>query len=346
MRYTIRHWLEPEDEWSEACHHLSYILFRTDSEETGVVAARCPDMYYFSVGQNLIDLLSLDEEAQSYLFDSSSESTPLVVRTRVGVGILDKRYESHTGLCVYWHIHGRPEALARLVNLGAMADLSVGAYRISAALRAMRGDLKKTDMPSYHALQDAKEQMRRALDRWPACDGNGCVYRRDLCDTMEGMADFVGCRLVPDLAEDAPARVQCRRPLLLEGLLLCLLTEARTYSATGEAVYRMSTLGGREGEGLFLELSYPIAKTERYAAALAMLHRHLNWVSDLGGLDLHAEEVPLRYGEGKTGKLPQIRITLEWLHDPAVLATSDLKAKIRFLYDREEQDSGEDYPAE
>lgn len=346
MRYTIRKWVEPEDEWSESCHHLSYILFRTDSEETGVVAARCPDMYYFSVGQNLIDLLSLDEEAQSYLFDSSSESTPLVVRTRVGVGILDKRYESHTGLCVYWHIHGRPEALARLANLGALTDLSVGAYRISSAVRAMKGDLKKTDMPSYHALQDAKSHMNRVSGYWPACDGGGCLYRRDLCDAVERLADFVGCRLVPDLAEDAPARVRCRRPLLLEGILLCLLTEVQTYSASGEAVYRMSTLGGRDGEGLALEFSYPIAKTERHTADLAMLHRYLNRVSDLGGLDLHAEEVPLRYGEGKTGKLPQIRITLEWLHDPAVLATSDLKAKIRFLYDQEEQESGEAHPAE
>lgn len=342
MRYTIRHWIEPEGEWGDACHHLSYILFRTDSEETGVVAARCPDMYYFSAGQNLIDLLSLDEEAQSYLFDSSSESTPLVVRTRVGVGILDKRYESHTGLCVYWHIHGKTEALARLVNLGAMSDLSMGAYRISSALRAMKGEIKKTDMPTYNALQDAKSHLNQALGDWPACDGNGCLYRRDLCDTVERLAEFVGCRLVDDSAEDAPVRVRCRRPLLLEGLLLCLLTEVQTYSAAGEATYRLGTLGDREGEGLSLELSYPIARSERIYEDLEMLHRHLRWVSDLSGLDLHAEAVPLRYGEGKSGKLPQIRIMLEWLQDPAVLATSDLKAKIRFLYDQEERESDEE----
>lgn len=341
MRYTIRHWIEPEDGWGDSCHHLSYIMFRTDSEETGVVAARCPDMYYFSAGQNLIDLLSLDEEAQSYLFDSSSESTPLVVRTRVGVGILDKRYENHTGLCVYWHIHGKVEALARLVNLGAMTDLSVGAYRISSALRAMKGEIKKTDMPSYCALQDAKSHMNQFLESWPTCDGSGCLYRRDLCDAVERLAEFVGCRLLADSAEDAPARVRCRRPLLLEGLLLCLLTEVKTYSATGDAAYRLGTLGDMEGEGLSLELSYPISKSERCYESLEMLHRHLRWVSDLSGLDLDAEVVPLRYGEGKSGKLPQIRITLEWLRDPVMLATSDLKAKIRFLYDGEERDSEE-----
>ena len=65
-------------------------------------------------------------------------------------------------------------------------------------------------------------------------------------------------------------------------------------------------------------------------------------MSDLSGLDLHAEAVPLRYGEGKSGKLPQIRITLEWLQDPAVLATSDLKAKIRVLYAQEERESDEE----
>ncbi len=337
MRYSraFQLWTNPEGEMPEIFHYLSYILFRTDSEEARIVAARCPDTAGLTAGASLIDALKLDAEAQSYLFDGAGDRPPLVVMTAVGLGVLDMRYDGHAGLGVYWHIHGRPDGLARLINSGVLGAPNGGAFRISQAVAEVNGEILRRDAPSYRALVDGWGTLDRPAGQWAKCDVNGCLYGSDLCDFMAKLADFAGCGWLQIQREETVGRIKCRRPVLLEALLLCLLTEVGTYATISEAVCRVGTLGNLDGEGLVLELSYPLEKIDKHREQLEVIHRHLGWVCELGGLELHAEVVPLRRGEKQAGKLPQMRITLEWLHDPVVLSTSDLKAKIRFLYENQ-----------
>ena len=349
MQYHQNHhmWTDPEEGLQLKYHHLSYIVFRTDGGDAVILAARCPDMARFAVGQNIAYALNLDDEAQLYVFGSENQP-PLVVRTNVGVGILDKRYHRHAGIGVYWHIHGEPDSLARLVNSGVLGDPEGGRYRISRAITEVKGRVKYSDTPSYEALADAWSRLERSHgETIPpshgalSCDEDGCLYVGEVFRMAEDTADFVGCsvkRSWDDFLEEgtngmAIGRVKCRRPVLLEALLLCLLTEARTYSADGKAVCSVGTLGNLDGEGLVLELTYSMEKPEKHAAELDIIHRHLSRVGDLGGLALHADVVRLKRGERQEGKLPRMQITLEWLRDPAVLPTSDLKADVELADD-------------
>lgn len=328
-----RMWITPDGDESVQFYHVSYVIFRTDCEDTAVIAARCPDLARFAEGRSVIDALLLDEEAQAYLFDGENNPPPLVVMTDVGLGILDKRYDGYAGVGVYWHIHGRPNSLARMINNGILGAPEEGKYRISSAVAAIKGEIGPKDLPSYRALWDALGFLDKVTHEWPVCDGQGCFYRQILWTRVRDMAEFVGCDLTEDVSETISCRIKCRRPMLLEVLLLCLLAEVKAYSATGGAVCRLSTLGDVDGEGLSFELSFPVEKYEKVLACMESAHRHLGWVCELGGLELHAKAVRLKRGEKQTGKPPQIRMTLEWLHDPVVLSTSDLKAKIRFFYE-------------
>lgn len=317
-------------------HHLSYILFRLDSEETPILAARCPEDERFSEGVNLIQALRLDEEAQLYLFRPTAEP-PMIVQSCMGVGVLDKRYRGQAGVGIYWHVHGRPDSLARLINHGVLGNPEGGTYSLSRGIADVAGEARREDVSAYPILNDAWGVIDRIPGEWALCDERGCLYATTLLQLMRDMADFAGCRLMPieNVQPDGGpvARIQCRRPELLEILLFCLLTEVQTYSLTGEAFYRIGALGNLEGEGLALDLSYPIEKTQKTCTRLEQIHRHLTRVADLGGLEMHAKVSRPQWGGIKQGEPYEVHIALEWTRDPAVLPTSDLKAEIPFEKD-------------
>ena len=310
-------------------HHLSFVIFRTDCEDAMVLAARCPEMGMFSAGQNLINALKLDGEAQGYIFRSAVEP-PMFVQTYMGVGILDKRYQNHAGLGVYWHLHGQPESLARLINSGVLGNRDGGGHLVSQGVAAVKGKARLEDGPAYQVLTDAWSVIDRTPGEWAICDAEGRMYGAELLRAMTDMAGFVGCGLRYSPGEEPVGRIKCRRPILLEALLLCLLTEAKTYAANAEATCVLRALGNIEGEGLALEFRYALENPQRYEAELDVIHRHLRRVGDLSGLEIQAEVIRLKRGERQLGKLPEMRIALEWIRDPAVLPTSDLKADVSF----------------
>ena len=344
MRYknTYHAWTDPDGGMSASYHHLSYILFRTDSDEAEIVGARCPDMVAFSAGRSLVDALGLDDEAREYLFGAAEYDALLVVLTDVGLGILDKRYSAYAGLGIYWHLHGRPDGLARLIAGGVLGNPDKGVYRVSRRVTEAAGGVAAVagDMPSYGALSDGWPILtEKAPGEWGRGDFGDGIYAETLWNRMDKMAGFVGCGLIREDLEDGawpPAeRLRCPRPALLEILLLDLLTEARNESATREAVCRVGRI---EDTGMpRIELRYPV-EDARGETRLAGIHRHLGWVCELSGLKLQSERIPLSRRKRSDGEaLSYRKITLEWLHDPAVLSSSDLKARLRLLYEQERE---------
>ena len=298
-----------------------------------ILGARCPEPDRFTVGHQLTDGLHLDEEAQAYLF--SSGEAPLFVQTNFGVGILDKRYHRHAGVGIYWHIHGRPDGVARLLNRGVLGAEDRGTYRISQGVAKAGRRVKAFDLPLYENLLDVWRVIGPGPGAWVSCNRDGCLYGAELVRLMERMSIFVGCRLVRDELATRNGRIKCRRPALLEACLLCLLTEARTFSADGSVSCEVSSLGELDGEGLALAMHYPIEHTMRRGELLDLIHRHLGRVGNLDGLDLHAALIPPKRGEKKLGKLPNMQVNLDWIRDPTVLLTSDLKAKNELEEDEE-----------
>jgi hypothetical protein len=319
-------WVDPEGDMTPAYHHLSYILFRTDREDAMILGARCPEPEKFMVGRQLTEHLKLDEESLAYLY-SAYDVEPMLVQTSKGVGILDKRFHLLAGLGIYWHIHGNPDSLARLINRGVLGEADCGSFRISRGIAEVGRRVRVEDTLCYERLLDAWQTVGMSSKEWIPCDGDGCIYGDDLTRLLERMAIFVGCRLHWDEDLRRVARIKCRRPDLLKACLLVLLTEARTYGEEGGVTCLVDTLGKEEGEGLTMSLRYPLVFSRKTEEHLDHIYRHLERVGDLSGLYLRASRIPLKYGEGKLGKLPQRQIRLDWIRDPAVLASSDLKAE-------------------
>ena len=331
-------WTNPQTELVREFHHISFALFRTDSDEGIIVGARCPDMPRLAVGHSLPEAIGLDDEARRFLHEESGYSRHLFVMTDMGVGILDKMYDRQAGLGLFFHIHGRSDSLARLLNHGVLNAVETE-YEISQSIREIGGEVTPWDMASYDALLDAF----RALTAYPACtflpvNERGDLYGSDLEDRMLKMAGFVGCGLHFS-QQSQPSRVKCYRPPLLESLLLYLLTEARMASATREAACRISTLDGEDGGNLALTFRYPVEATvinSDLYTSLEKSHRHMTLVCELGGLILQSElHIPSRREIRQGNRLPEVCVTAEWQYDPAVLSTTDLKARIRLLYEKE-----------
>lgn len=75
----------------------------------------------------------------------------------VGLGLLDKRYVRHAGVGLFLHVHGRPGALARLINRGVLGDSNRSFFRVSEEVRAKGSSATSRDQPSYEALMQARE---------------------------------------------------------------------------------------------------------------------------------------------------------------------------------------------
>ena len=331
---TYAGWTHPGLEMPAAFGRVSYALFLTGGQDGEIIASRSPDPGRLAPGNSLINVLELDGEACRFLWEDSPDPRPLFIKTRVGLGLLDKVYHRHAGLGLFLHIHGRPGALARLINHGVLGDPAGSGFRVSEAVRAKGDRVTSGDMASYAALLEAKEVL---FERpW----GFSHSSRRDALEpvTMAAaevrevlgrMASFAGGHI--SWEEEGPSFLSCYRLPLTEAALFCMVSEVSTFAVGQAAKARISTLDGLEGGGLALHLTYsmekPILDGELYGN-LAAARSRLGVLWEPCGLGLQADVRLPRYGEKREGRLPEVTLSLEWLYDPAVLSTSDLKARL------------------
>ena len=335
MRSTklYRDWTHPELEMPEAYSRLSYALFLTDYQGGEIVASRCPDPDRLAVGHALPGSLGLTEETLRFLYEETSDARPMFVLTDVGVGLLDKRYDRHAGVTLFLHIHGRPHSLARLINHGVLGEQAHEPFRVSQAIRSLGSRVTARDESSFRALVNARSVLLRPAgtaylrvdDRRNGSGGN-IIYRADLCDAIQEMAAFAGCEVRFD-EENTATRLRCYRPMVLEAILLCAVTQAAMISAGGTIACRVSTLNGEAEGAVALSLHYAVKPPLHHELSerIQAVNRHLAEICEIHGLDFHSElHVPTK-SEQRTGRCPEVCMTLEWLYDPTLLPTSDLK---------------------
>lgn len=313
-------------------YRMSYVLFRVDGDVGRVVAARTPDDRFLRVGDYVQDRLAFCGDALSYVTRRHDNAPPLFIRTDCGIGLLSGRYHLSAGLGLYLHIHTRPSSAARLINGGALGR--DGDFTVSGELRGQSGRPTVRDGHSYSALLEAWRAVASApLTVFPV-DSDGEISLSGLRSGISKLAAFVGCEIAFTVRKEqgtkpvSPyARVKCYRPLLLEGVLLCLLSEMRERSAAGAGVCRLEP-PSENREGLSLTLRYPLRTREKpgTAEAYGEAHRCLAVIGETGGLDLFAPThlLPPRDPNG----LPEAAVTLDWLLNPSALSSSDIKARL------------------
>ena len=327
----------------EGFRHMSYALFRTDDEDFGrVLATRFPAGEMLGVGDTLQSALHLSDEAVAYLLRVDDREPPLFCLTDAGLGLLCKRYDAAVGIGLYLHIHCRPEAGARLLCAGALGVPDGTAFSLSARVKSFTDKPSAEDARSFPPLLDALRAVQTPRD-WvsPTYGEADGITLGDMEDMILHFSEFAGCRLLCTVAdEDRDRTVSICRPFVLEGILLYLLTEVRTHAATREAQLQISAVEDPRGfqlqgqDRLCLLFSYEMdalhmtgATRERLAEARA----YLSATADVSGLDLHFPPlVPpaLRLPDGKRGSgMVTETIALEWLTDPTLLPSSDLKTR-------------------
>ena len=347
MRPSIarRMWTQPDLPMASSFRRMSFALFRTDGDVGRIMAVRTPDREMLGIGRRIQDQLALCPDALAYMTRPYGGEAPLFVLTRTGIGVLSSRYRLAAGLGLYLHIHTKPDAAARLINRGVLGVPDGMAFSVTEEIRQMGDTVTARDESSYSALLEAWEAVRLGKDGVFTVDGAGSLPLYRLREGIAKLADFVGCGLTFTLSKEAyghgdprGASVKCYRPAAFEAVLLCLLAEVRERSATRRGVCRLDPCPhGREG--LALTLRYPLYPDETSDGAdfARGVHDYLTAVGETWGLDLYAPArlTPSREVNG----LSDVTVTLDWLLDPAALATSDIKARLALARDRSDREA-------
>ena len=364
MKYSTqyRRWADPTLPMAPQFGRISYALFRTDDDMGRIIAARCPNRNLLSVGSILQEVLHISDEAMAHL-KSYERDVPLFILSDVGLGILWERYVLSGGMGLFLHVHCHPVAGARLVNSGVMGVEGGGNYLRSQRVRELGDRVTEQDAESYPALMEAWQTLHEVFDVFKP-RGDGTISLTHLHDGIRALAAFAGCDLTYALrkmthgdtvAAFRQGRVHCYDPRLLEAQILCLLTEMRDRSATRGGVCRLEvpedngvpiTQGHRP---LRLAFRYPVLPKvpRKEAAALSEVHGYAVRVGNAGGMGLHYSMASESHRPADA--LPTQIIWLEWVENPALLTTTDVKAGFRLRQDEEEPPDfvfGEEIPWE
>ncbi len=325
---------------------VSYAVFRTDADFGRVIAARFPAASLLAVGDLLQSKLGLSDEVMAELVRPAAGDVPLFCLSEAGLGLICKRYDASVGLGLYLHIHCRPDAGARLLTAGVLGDPSGLAFRITRRIRELGGPPKAEDAASYAALVDAWRAVQTDREGlFSAGEDEYDVVMQTpgrLSEAIERLADFAGCAVDCRVAGmDYHTPVAFYRPLSLDALLLCLLTEIRTHAATRSAEIELRALDdpyGRGGKRLGLAATYVVDAlhiTGRMRQEITAARQYLSDMAEQSGLDVYFPPLllPEHRGPGKR-KPSEFLLTqtvlFEWMQDPTRLPSGDLKTRPGF----------------
>lgn len=328
---------------------ISYILFRTDHDGYEILCSRGRKSRKMPVGRSLTAALKLDQEAVLYLAREEGRQPLLFLDTGNEIGLLSKYYDRHAGMGLYLHIHESRASLSRLLHSDLIQGSKDGSCTVSANI-LHRGVLQKRDERNCGLFLETWSaiQTHRKKGGFFTVRAGTRLMREDLEQGIESLAAFAGECLVTRWvqANDSPAAaevipplwVTCYRPLLLEALLLCLLTEAHSLSEEGSAVSCSLSVQG-EQRRLTVELSYTISSKKLKSAEYARTEtarQHLEKVAQLGGMLLLSQTSSPRKADTESAT-STVALTLACVTNPAILSTSDLKAGLRLLYSEQEK---------
>jgi hypothetical protein len=343
-RYAFPDLNEEAEAKKRKIEKISYILFRTDRDGFVILCSRGRKSQKIPVGRSLAAVLTLDQEAMLYLTREESRQPPLFLDTGNGIGLLSKYYDRHAGIGMYLHIHESRASLSRLLRSDLLQGCEDGSYAVSSGIPD-RGVLQKRDerncgffLETWLAIRDHHKNGGFFKVR-----SGTRLMREDLEQGLETLASFAGERLqvIWSCDSDAPAAtdvlpptwVTCYRPILLEALILCLLTEAHSLSEVGTDV-SCSLASQGEQRRLSIELSYTISPKKLRSAEYVRAEearQHLEKVAQLGGMLLLSHISPARKAEAEA-TARTVTLSLACVTNPAILSTSDLKAGLRLLY--------------
>ncbi len=318
---------------------MSYVLFRNDHAAREIIASRTPDGS-FAVGDALFDGTLPDAEAAEYLNRTGGSREPLMVCTDRGVGVLSKIYDGCAALGLYLQLHLPPKSVSRLINSGVLEGSGADRkpHRTSRIL-SWGSEVHAEDAAYYLPLAAWWDIVRSERCRLlsTSSDTYYRLHTDTLADAIRRLAAFVGCGVTvtantPWSVGGSGGDVTCYNSDLVEACLLFLLSEVRACAATRCATVLLESVNGERGGGLRLTLRYAVVDDGDTPTVTAGFS-HVSQVAELCGLDLYSTFSDAYLPDvGERERLRDCTVVLEWLRDPTTLSTSDLKARLRLIY--------------
>lgn len=321
-------WTNPDLAWEEGTGAVSLILFTLRQGQDCIVATRCPASPRIPLEGSFFESLDIHPKVREELILGGS-GVPLLVRTKVGIGMIDRVYGAEMGLYVYVHVHGRPRRLTALINGGALGNPDEQGFRVGPDVRSSPNRASLRCEREYDLLAEAWSEVEARQNGLLRPLEDGTVYRTHLEETVQRIARTAGCHVTVNTRTHW---ARCYRPRICEALLLLLFSEACRYSRDGAVTVDASTVTERDGDGLSLAITYTVENGkvfEKEWMALERIRQRMQTVAHSNGMELSSvtEMIPRSHGRAT------VRLIVDCLYDPAVLETSDLKAPKAALSD-------------
>ena len=181
---------------------LSLVQFFIGSGTRCPVMAACCPTELFRPGADLVRVLHLTAEDRRYLDRSLTPAR--VIRTRLGVGVLVKRFCLSTGMGLYIHVHAPAEALARIFN----NRLLPGEYELSDEVEEAGCGMSASDEALLELIRPSWMGLMALAHGFPYADADGSVPMDDVITWIRSAAGAVGCGLEKIRVLDRPTPVQ------------------------------------------------------------------------------------------------------------------------------------------
>ncbi len=168
------------------------------------MAACCPTEL-FRPGADLVRVLHLTAEDRRYLDRSLTPAR--VIRTRLGVGVLVKRFCLSTGMGLYVHVHAPAEAASRIFN----NRLLPGEYELSDEVEEAGCGMSASDEALLELIRPSWMGLMALAHGFPYADADGSITTDDVIAWIRSAAGAVGCGLKEVSVLDRPTPVRSER---------------------------------------------------------------------------------------------------------------------------------------
>lgn len=323
--------------------YLGFVFFRSDEYNGGVLYSRVADPT-LRLGENFWLRLGVSMEERHKLRELMFETDAVWLLSKLGVGLLYKRYDLWTGYYLYVHFHDDPQALGALLSRGRLLTYS--------PLMAVHGLRKKTEgicdeMTATRFLKSLErvQAMKRRLEK--PHEGN-LLYVEELYGIADAAAELAGFSLVLEYGDGDLSSMPGHYARLAEGLLLYWLGVASMLSVDGRVKMAGKVAANGRDQTLILGFETVVNREElleltpkRYQ--LFLNYDHMAYKSEISGVrtywtaDELSEEEPMSRDIAADGQSRYLKLTfhVSLEKDPFRDAAPAFKVKSPLIYDEE-----------
>ncbi len=336
-------WQAPPENSATETSYLGFVLFRGDENHGGVLFSRVADPS-LKPGEKFWSRLGFSVEDKQKLLDLMLENDAVWVLSKLGVGIIYRRFHLWTGYYLYIHFHDEPKALFTLLRERVVPRC--------APVMAVHGVPKRTegpwDEPTMTRFSRHVDHLRSMKNTLESPHETEVLYLSDIIRLASDIALFMGFSLDIETETEETSFMPGHYARLAEGMLLYWLCATLMLSVNDRVGMKADILSRGRDRVLKLALTTVVDREAllemtplRYQ--LFMAYDHMDYKGSISGVETQwtadelADGEPLSQEKAKDGGRRYVRLTfhVDFVRDPFRDASPAFKVKSLLVYDEE-----------